>query len=227
MTTSTQPAEGGEGKPKKFHLALAGFALGIAAIFPTEYRLFFSFSAIVVSHFAHSRVINFPDRFDGRAMALTGLVLGYALTVFWLLLAPDICHHRADPRTIKCAYNLKEIGIAARSWAADHGRHFPTEFVQFQNKLVTPKTLWCPKDGKRKPAAEWKHFTSNRVSYVIVSPGTTLQDPDTVFARCPIHGHELTADGSVHYMRAAFRKELCRSSKQINIGAHYTASFKK
>src|SRR5262249_27220176 len=44
---------------------------------------------------------------------------------------------------IACVNNLKQIGLAARIWAADHRDVLPPDFVTMSNELSTPKLLIC------------------------------------------------------------------------------------
>jgi hypothetical protein len=136
-------------------------------------------------------------------MAIAGFVTGYctlALAVLILpaLLLPALSKAKGKAQEIKCVNNLKSVGLAARLWATDHDERLPSNFVEFKAELATPKILWCPNDKTHTPAMDWNGYSPANVSYVIVSPGTTNQDSSTVFARCPIHGHEVMVDGSVN-----------------------------
>jgi hypothetical protein len=176
-------------------------ALGILSIVPVTYGLFprselvAGIAAVIFGHLAKYR----GKQVGHRWMALTGLALGYGAIVLSLLgLNPYPPKAKIGQSSVKCASHLKQVGLAARLWAADNGGSLPKDFLQFQFELATPKILWCPSDVSRSRATNWNTLTPSNVSYVIVSPGTTNQDPATVFARCPIHGHEVMVDGSVN-----------------------------
>jgi hypothetical protein len=130
-------------------------------------------------------------------LAPIALVLGIVTVLFGVAAIFTGPGPTPKAQSIKCVSNLKQIRLAARMWADEHSERFPADFVEFQTELTTPKILWCPKDKSRKQVTDWKLLTPANVSYVIVSPGTTNQDSSTVFARCPVHGHEVMTDGSV------------------------------
>ena len=122
------------------------------------------------------------------------------LAVVVAFLMPPGHDPRYAPR-IRCANNLKQIGIVFRAWALEHNDQFPMQvsvtngggrefvltnnaFLYFQalsNELVTPKVLWCPTDKTRKPAVSFKDgFSTSNISYfvsldaVVAYPGMFL-----------------------------------------------------
>lgn len=108
---------------------------------------------------------------------------------------------RDKARSISCINNLKQIGLAARIWSNDNGGEIlPTDFLTMSNELSTPKVLVCPADTNRmetRPQA-WAEFNPQSASYEILSPGVSEQHPNTIYARCPIHGHVALVSGEVH-----------------------------
>ena len=125
---------------------------------------------------------------------------------------------------ITCVNNLKQIGLAFRTWAIDHDGRFPfncttnnggtlelcargpdgfdtnadLHFQVMSNDLSTPLILVCPKDRSRKPARDFQHLEAANVTYRMRS-GTNLTEeyPQEVLVQCPIHGNILHCDGSV------------------------------
>lgn len=104
---------------------------------------------------------------------------------------------RAKARSIQCVNNLKQLGLAARIWATDHGDIFPPDFLTMSNEIATPKHLVCPEDAGRQPAENWGVFTPANTSYEFLAPSGSETEPMRVIFRCPIHGHVCLADGSV------------------------------
>ena len=47
-------------------------------------------------------------------------------------------------QSLMCLSNLKQIGLAARLYAGDHGKTFPPDLATLKDQLVTPKVLFCP-----------------------------------------------------------------------------------
>jgi hypothetical protein len=133
------------------------------------------------------------------------------------------------PQPITCANNLKQIGLAFKTWAIDHDGQLPFQrstndggtmelcargsdgfdtnaplhFQVMSNELSTPLILLCPKDRSRKPAPDFQHLQAANVTYEMRS-GTNLTEehPQEVLVRCPIHGNILHWDGSVSEITA-------------------------
>ena len=130
---------------------------------------------------------------------------------------------------ITCVNNLKQIGLAFRTWEIDHDGQFPfnvstnaggtmelcatgadgfdsnaaLHFQVMSNELSTPRILVCPKDWSRKPAAGFASLQASNVTYRVRS-GTNINEtiPTEVLALCPIHGNILHCDGSVTVVKA-------------------------
>jgi hypothetical protein len=130
---------------------------------------------------------------------------------------------------VSCANNLKQIGLAFRTWAIDNDGQFPfnvstnaggtrelcamgsdgfdsnaaRHFEVMSNELATPLLLVCPKDSSRKPAAGFASLQASNVTYRVRS-GTNINEtiPTEVLALCPVHGNVLSCDGSVTVVTA-------------------------
>ena len=103
---------------------------------------------------------------------------------------------------IACMNNMKQIGLAARIWANDHGNIFPPDLLAMRNELVTPKVLVCPAaPPAAQPAADWTQFSAAMISYQFMNPNGSPADPTKVLTMCPIHGHVGLSDGSVQAKR--------------------------
>ncbi len=85
---------------------------------------------------------------------------------------------RAKAERIACVNNLRQIGLAFRAFATDHGGKYPTDlsvtnsgsrewladetrlwrhFLVVSNRVETPKLLLCPEDKERLPVKSfWK-----------------------------------------------------------------------
>jgi hypothetical protein len=128
------------------------------------------------------------------------------------------------PVRINCLNNLKQIGLAFKTWAIDNHDLYPFNaptntggtlelcargadgfdtnaafhFQVMSNELSTPKILVCPKDPTRKVAANFGSLTPQQVTYRMRS-GTNIRDdtPNEILVICPIHSNLLRSDGSV------------------------------
>jgi hypothetical protein len=109
-----------------------------------------------------------------------------------VFLVPALQRARQKSRRICCICNLKQLGIAYRIWASDHGDRFPTFAPQanggWSNLLSRPNastycwtnyavmadslgqsplTLVCPAD-QRNPASSFSNFVANtNLSYFV------------------------------------------------------------
>jgi hypothetical protein len=110
---------------------------------------------------------------------------------------------RKKAERIKCVNNLKNVGLAARIWAADNGdKNLPIDFATMNNQLGTPKILICPSDPSRKQAINnWDEFNAVGTSYEMLSPGLATGSAAAIYVRCPFHNNVLKADGSVFQLR--------------------------
>jgi hypothetical protein len=196
--------------------------------------------AIICGHIARKRSRQSPAQYGGPGMALAGLVLGYASLALVVVMAailsgmllPALSQAKGKAEEIRCANNMKMIGLSFRTWAIDHNDKFPfnvstnlggtlelcahgpdgfdknaaMHFLVMSNELSTPSILVCPSD-KRPVAMDWAHLGAANVTYQVRS-GEEVTDthPQEVLAVCPIHNNVLRADGSVMRERPGPRK---------------------
>ena len=168
----------------------------------------------------------------GRGCQVAGLVLiVLALVILGYLLTRPPGDWRRSSR-LGCDNNLKQIGLAFRTWAIDNDGGFPfnvstneggtmefcatgadgfdsnaaLHFQVMSNELSTPRILVCPKDRSRKAAPGFPSLQANNVSYGLHS-GTNLNEsnPNAVLARCPFDGNILYCDGSVSTQKAKWK----------------------
>jgi hypothetical protein len=97
--------------------------------------------------------------------------------------------------------HLKQICISLRIWAGDNEDRFPTVAIDMTNELGAPIVLICPSDRRNEGEVKnlrtlgWQAFRPELISYQLILSGEK-EDPLSrrIIARCPIHGHVLTAD---------------------------------
>ncbi|MSU27481.1 MAG: hypothetical protein EXS27_06150 [Pedosphaera sp.] len=127
---------------------------------------------------------------------------------------PDLfAQANARDQTIKCATNLKQIGLAAVVWSRSNQRDnvFPPDFLSMKKELGSGKYLVCPSDTARslETMADWAAVTSAAITYEMISPDLKRTNASNIiFARCPIHGTLVLYDGSVQQMGDKARGKL-------------------
>ena len=105
---------------------------------------------------------------------------------------------KEEAQSVGCVNNLKQIGLAARLWAKDHDNVFPPDFISMKDQLATPKILFCPGDTAATRVSEWSQLDPSLISYRFMNPIGNLSDPTKLLTTCPIHGHTVLSDASVH-----------------------------
>ena len=86
----------------------------------------------------------------------------------------------------RCINNLKQVCLAARIWANDHGDLLPNNYDTMKKELANEKITFCPKDGTTR--------------YEILSPGVSERQPEVVYVRCALHQIVGLVDGSVQQL---------------------------
>lgn len=112
--------------------------------------------------------------------------------------------------SIRCVYQLKNLGMATRIYAVDHAGEFPPDIKSMLDEIGDPHDLICPEDTARRlvPLEELKSFSVDEVSahfsyeFLAPGPGSFESDPLRVLFKCPFHGHVALCDGSVQQIRA-------------------------
>jgi hypothetical protein len=208
-------------------LAIVSLVLGICSFIC--FGLFAGIPAIICGHIARGRAQREPARYGGAGLALAGLIMGYCSIIITFLilpalLLPALSRAKSRAQEINCMNNMKQLGLAFRTWGLEHNGEFPfnvstakggtmelsqrdgsgldqNSYLHFQvmsNELATPRILVCVADSSKVPAANFGNLTPANVSYQIYS-GREINDknPQQTIAICPIHGTVLRVDGSV------------------------------
>jgi hypothetical protein len=216
----------------KTGLAITGFVLGIVSVVLFCLGPLFGIPAIICGHIAHRRARRAPAQYGGAGLAIAGFVLGYvslALSLVFLpaMLLPALTRAKARAQSIGCANNLRQIGIAFKTWALDNHNQFPfnvstnsggtlelcapnpdgsdrnaaLHFMVMSNELSTPGILVCSA-GSNSPAINFQYLQSANVTYLLYTgPGINTSNLTAVLAVCPVCGNVLLADGSVQRSR--------------------------
>jgi competence protein ComGC len=124
-----------------------------------------------------------------RAFTIAELLITVASLVLLIaIFLPALARAKARSARIGCANNLKQLGLAFRTWSLDNNGHFPMQvsvvnggtvevvvsgsvyphFQVMSNELSTPKILVCPQDMKRSYATNFAiDLSDTNLSYFL------------------------------------------------------------
>src|SRR5258708_17009284 len=111
-----------------------------------------------------------PHSFDRAFTMIELLIVVMCLCILALILLPAMPRTKAHAQRINCMNNLKQVGVAFRTWALDNGDKYPAQvsvtnggtmelvlsgivwphYSVMSNELSTPKILVCPEDAVRQ-----------------------------------------------------------------------------
>jgi hypothetical protein len=98
--------------------------------------------------------------------------------------------------SLQCASSITSICLSARLWAEDNGGFLATNFICMSNEISAPKILSCVA-ARRAPTENWADFRPQNCTYEILAPGMRVDDTNTPYLRCTIHGHLGYSDSTV------------------------------
>ena len=121
--------------------------------------------------------------------------------------------------SIACVNNLKQMGLAVRTYAIDNADVSPPDMLSMSNELSTPKILVCPADHGRPRADSFASYTPANCSYEYLAPSAPDTEPSRVLFRCPFHGHVCLSDGSVQsYVGKQHPEQLVQRNGKLYLG---------
>src|SRR5665213_331349 len=165
-----------------------------------------------------------PPRKNPMRNVLIFFVTVAALFLGVLLIMPALGKAHTQAPRIKCAANLKNIGLAIQIYANSHDGRFPATFEELLLTTdLTPEIFVCP-DSNDVPAPgntaadQATHLRAgHHLSYVYVGKGLTmsvLNAANVVVAYEPLKNHHgdgsnfFFADGHVEWIAANAAKAL-------------------
>lgn len=179
----------------------------------------------LTENFHHKRISKPRQGFSVLELMVVIVVIAILVA---LLLPALIIPHDGTIR-IKCASNLKQVGLAFRIWEGDNGDRYPMSFYTnatgplwmnstnmfsyFQamsNELSNPQVIVCPQDKTHRAATNFTtDFNSTRVSYFVgldadeTAPQRILAGDSNLKTDAPLKNGllELTTNHSISWTR--------------------------
>jgi hypothetical protein len=191
--------------PIKNRLAVASLILGLVSLC---LGILTGIPAIICGIMGLFRISRQPRLQTGKGMATSGIILGCVGIVLWALAlaaypslikkVEKIDKIKEQAEATNCALHLKNLGLAARIYAVDHGDRLPKSYLEIKDEIASPKILFCPADKQHRPVESWNDFDPSTSTYEFLSPGAGEADVarKPVF-RCRIHHFYVIGDGSV------------------------------
>ncbi len=154
-------------------LAIASLVLGLASLVACAFT---GIPAIICGHVAVAKIKRSNGTLAGNGMAVTGLIMGYLVTLLsgaLFLLAilgmlagmtlPAISSARERARRTSCMSHLSQMGKAMKMYSMDHEEQFPTKFSQLKGYINNPKLYICPSSkvqpGSMSNVDSWTTYT--------------------------------------------------------------------
>ena len=157
----------------------------------------------------------------GQALSIVGMVLGALATVLLIpaglftasIAIPAFARAHEIANRVKCAANLRTIGVALNQYsAANAGQMPPTLPLLIQAHLLTQQDLICPDDSATST-------TQPASSYAFVNPQATMNGSarSAVVSEPPtLHkgdgANVLFGDGHVEWLNAAALSQIARQT---------------
>jgi predicted Zn finger-like uncharacterized protein/prepilin-type processing-associated H-X9-DG protein len=170
----------------------------------------------------------------GKGMAIAGLVLGIINVLAWgayfglifAIMVPTLGVARQTANQVKCAQNLRQLGLAIQLYANQNGGAFPATIESLLDNpaLGVSSALYdCPVTPASPPSATSSQALAGKAEFVYVGKGlTSSSPPNAVVAYEPLSNHGtgsnvLYADGTVNFMPMAQVEQMI---KQLEAGVN-------
>ena len=119
-----------------------------------------------------------------RPTVIEILVVIGVIALLISVVLPGMCRSREGANRVKCASNMKQIGLAAMMWAQDHGGRFPDDLDTIVTRYDLPAAVFnCPSspDSPAQGATAGLMMEDlhkpGHLSYVYVGKGLTTASP--------------------------------------------------
>lgn len=135
--------------PKTSGMAIASLVLGVLGFCGVT-----AVVGLILGIVALLKINRSQGRLTGNGFAIAGIcvsgfMLLFAIPILAGLLLPALAKAKERAQTINCVNNVKQLALAARMYAVDHGDTLPyaTNWCDaIQNNIGSPKVFQCPTD---------------------------------------------------------------------------------
>ena len=119
------------------------------------------------------------SKVEQQAFSRVDLLIVIAALALVIVAIPRPHSTGVRAQRISCVNNLRQIGVASREWAGEHGSNFVWQtsmtiggtivsgFLTMTNELRSPKILTCPSDKPRHKANSFADLSQKNISYFI------------------------------------------------------------
>lgn len=162
--------------PQTSGLAIASLVLGLLGFCGVT-----ALVGLILGIVALVKINRSQGRLTGNGFAIggicaSGFMLLFALPIFAALLLPALARARERAQTINCVSNVKQLALAARVYAVDHGDTFPSAANwcdAIQSQAASPGIFQCPADPGLRCAFAYNRNVDGRKDNE-VNPRTVL-----------------------------------------------------
>ncbi len=184
------------------------------------------------------------QRLGQAATLMEVLVVLAVIVVLAGVLIPALARSKRISERITCISHLKNLGLAHRIFATEHGGQYPQvysnrfggslegiadrgelwrHFAQLSNEISVPQILHCPADRERPPVTTWAQFTRGRGLSYFLGVEASAEEPQSVL----MGDRNVTVDGAPVENRAvriqrqtvlAFDGRLHRFEGNVGLG---------
>jgi len=154
--------------------AMASLILGLLS-FLCGFSFLTSVPAIICGHMGRARVRSDPEHYTGGGLALAGLIMGYAVTAFSILLViamllPAVASARGKAREVQSLSNVQQIAMSCMLYAEDHEGLAPPDLATLASEFnLETDILRSPFSAEGEAIGYELVFTGN--VYSVSSPG--------------------------------------------------------
>jgi predicted Zn finger-like uncharacterized protein/prepilin-type processing-associated H-X9-DG protein len=203
----------GHGQSPQNGMAIAALVLGILGFC---LPLLASIPAIIFGILG-IRQANQPDG-NGRGMAIAGLVLGCVSMVFMALplavMLPALNSAKERANRVKCASNLRQIGMAMALYSNEHRGQLPPNVQVMVTEMDLGLSALCCPSSTDDPASTPGQLGPGTLSYIYIPFKSMNMPASIVVAHEPLENHDgegmnvLFMDGHVEWFNRAEAQQL-------------------